>query len=129
MGAHLLPFAPDSIRQLRELVRYRHELSQVRTGLKGQSHSVMGKEAIIPILVELWRPAGAAYLDSLDMADACAKGVDSLRAVSSHVSASTSPRRVLAYGCPRSGSPTGPIHVGHHHLKGISPAGIRLTRA
>ena len=71
--------APDSIRQLRELVRYRHKLSQMRTGLKGQIHSVMGKEGIIPTLVELWGPAGTAYLDSLDMADAYATRVDSLR--------------------------------------------------
>jgi transposase len=71
--------APDSIRQLRELVRYRHKLSQMRTGLKGQIHSVMGKEGIIPTLVELWGPAGTAYLDSLDMGDAYALRVDSLR--------------------------------------------------
>jgi transposase len=70
--------APDSIRQLRELVRYR-QLSQMCSGLKGQIHSVMGKEAIIPTLVELWGPAGTAYLDSLDMGDAYALRVDSLR--------------------------------------------------
>jgi transposase len=71
--------APDSIRQLRELVRYRHKLSQMRTGLKGQIHSVMGKEGVIPTLVEMWGPAGSAYLDSLDLADAYALRVDSLR--------------------------------------------------
>jgi transposase len=71
--------APNSIRQLRELVRYRHKLSQMRTGLKGQIHSVMGKEGVIPTLVEMWGPAGSAYLDSLDLADAYALRVDSLR--------------------------------------------------
>ena len=71
--------APNSIRHLRELVRYRHKLSQMRTGLKGQVHSVMGKEGVIPTLVELWGPAGTAYLDSLDLADAYAVRVDSLR--------------------------------------------------
>jgi hypothetical protein len=34
--------APDSICQLGELDRYRHKLSKMRTGLKGQIHSVMG---------------------------------------------------------------------------------------
>lgn len=51
----------------------------MRTGLKGQIHSVMGKEGIIPTLVELWGPAGTAYLDSLDIGDGYAMRVDSLR--------------------------------------------------
>jgi len=42
--------APRSLRQLRELVRYRHKLSQLRTGLKSQVHSVLGKEGVIPSL-------------------------------------------------------------------------------
>jgi transposase len=31
--------APRSLRELRELIRYRHKLSQLRTGLKSQVHS------------------------------------------------------------------------------------------
>ena len=49
---------PHSTRELRELVRYRHKLSQFRTGLKNQVHTVLGKEGVIPHLVELWGPAG-----------------------------------------------------------------------
>jgi transposase len=37
--------APHSIRELRELVRYRHKLSQLRTGLKSQVHAVLAKKA------------------------------------------------------------------------------------
>ncbi len=36
---------PHSIRELRELVRYRHKLGQLRSGLKSQIHGVLGKEA------------------------------------------------------------------------------------
>ena len=48
--------APRSLRQLRELVRYRHKLSQLRTGLKSQVHSVFGKEGVVPSLTTLWGP-------------------------------------------------------------------------
>ena len=43
---------PHSIRELRELVRYRHKLSQLRAGLKGQVHAMLRKEGVIP---HLWR--------------------------------------------------------------------------
>jgi transposase len=36
--------APPEIRELRELVRYRHKLSQLRAGLKAQVHQTLGKE-------------------------------------------------------------------------------------
>ena len=36
--------APGSIRELRELVWYRHKLSHLRTGLKAQVHSVWAKK-------------------------------------------------------------------------------------
>ncbi|HEV2368325.1 MAG TPA: transposase, partial [Acidimicrobiales bacterium] len=40
--------APPEIRELRELVRYRFKVVQLRSGLKAQVHSVMGKEGILP---------------------------------------------------------------------------------
>ncbi len=70
---------PHSIRQLRELVRYRHKLSQLRTGLKGQVHAVLGKEGVIPALVEMWGPAGDAFLDDTEMGDAYEYRLESLR--------------------------------------------------
>ena len=45
--------APPELRELRELVRYRRKLSQLRSGLKAQIHAVLGKEGVIPQLVEL----------------------------------------------------------------------------
>ncbi len=39
--------APQSIRELRELVRYRRKMSQLRAGLKSQVHSVLGKEGLL----------------------------------------------------------------------------------
>lgn len=55
--------APKSLRELRELVRYRHKLSQLRTGLKSQVHSVLGKEGVVPSLTTLWGPHGARFLE------------------------------------------------------------------
>ncbi len=46
--------APPELRELRELVRYRRKLSQLRTGLKAQIHAVLGKEGVIPQLTGLW---------------------------------------------------------------------------
>jgi transposase len=46
--------APPELRELRELVRYRHKLCELRSGLKSQIHAVLGKEGVIPQLVELW---------------------------------------------------------------------------
>lgn len=65
--------APPELRQLRELVRYRARASQLRTGLKAQIHSVLGKEGILPP-TELWGPAGARFLDEVEVADAMGPG-------------------------------------------------------
>jgi len=71
--------APHSIRELRELVRYRHKLSQLRTGLKGQIHAVLGKEGVIPNLVEMWGPAGHAFLEDTVLGEAYEYRLESLR--------------------------------------------------
>lgn len=71
--------APRSLRELRELVRYRHKLSQLRTGLKSQVHSVLGKEGVIPVLSTLWGPGGARFLEQLSLGDAYEYRVESLR--------------------------------------------------
>ena len=71
--------APPELRQLRELVRYRHKLSQLRAGLKSQIHAVLGKEGVIPELSELWGPAGAAWLDEQQLGEAYQTRITSLR--------------------------------------------------
>ena len=70
---------PHSIRELRELVRYRHKLSQLRTGLKNRVHAVLGEEGVIPHLVTLWGPAGGRFLDETHRGDAYGYRVGSLR--------------------------------------------------
>ncbi len=71
--------APGPLRELRELVRYRHKLSRLRAGLKSQVHAVLGKEGVIPHLSELWGPAGADWLNDLELADAYQERITSLR--------------------------------------------------
>jgi len=71
--------APRSLRQLRELVRYRHKLSQLRTGLKSQVHSVLGKEGVVPSLTTLWGPGGAWFLDDTPLGEAYEYRIESLR--------------------------------------------------
>ena len=71
--------APGTIRQQRELVRYRRKLSQLRAGLKSQVHAVLGKEGLLPPLNYLWGPGGKAWLDETEMGDAYESRVRSLR--------------------------------------------------
>ena len=71
--------APGSVRELRELVRYRHKLSRLRSGLKSQIHSVLGKEGVIPVLRVMWGPAGSQYLDDVELAEAYQYRLESLR--------------------------------------------------
>ncbi len=62
--------APPELRELRELVRYRRKLSQLRTGLKAQIHAVLGKEGVIPQLTGLWGACRARWLDDQQLAAA-----------------------------------------------------------
>ena len=48
--------APPAIRELRELVRYRAKLVQLRSGLKAQVHAVMAKEGVLPTVTRHVRP-------------------------------------------------------------------------
>ncbi len=56
--------APPETRELRELVRYRFSLVRHRTSAKAQIHGVMAKNGILPVVGELWGPAGTAQLDN-----------------------------------------------------------------
>jgi transposase len=61
------------------LVRYRHKLCRLRTGLKSQVHSVLGKEGLIPQLKDIWGPIGSAYLDEISLGEAYEVRLESLR--------------------------------------------------
>jgi len=71
--------APKETRELRELVRYRYKLVNLRTGLKAQVHAVMAKEGVLPALGEMFGPGGNAQLDAMDLAEPYAVRVRSLR--------------------------------------------------
>jgi len=59
--------APSYVRELRELVRFRAKLGQLRTGLKAQVQAVMGKHAVLPVRVNMWGTTGQAQLDALEL--------------------------------------------------------------
>jgi transposase len=71
--------APPAIRELRELVRYRAKLVQLRSGLKAQVHAVMAKEGVLPKVTDMFGPAGRRQLDALELGPPFAHRVRSLR--------------------------------------------------
>ena len=76
--------APPATRKLRELVRFRHKLMQMRTGLKAQVKAVVAKHGLRPPVNDLWGPGGTAYLNSLELPDAYHIKVESLRDLVEH---------------------------------------------
>jgi transposase len=71
--------APPATRELRELVRYRAKLVQLRSGLKAQVHAVMGKEGVLPTLTDMFCQAGQRELDRMELGDVYVVRVESLR--------------------------------------------------
>jgi transposase len=71
--------APPALRELRELVRYRAKLVQLRSGLKAQVHAVMAKEGALPVVTDIFGPAGIRQLDRLELGAPFARRVRSLR--------------------------------------------------
>ena len=60
--------APPEDRELRELVRFRAKLSNLRSGLKAQVHAVMAKKGVLPCRGDMWGIGGSAQFDALDWA-------------------------------------------------------------
>jgi transposase len=71
--------APPEVREVRELVRYRAKLVQLRSGLKAQVHAVMGKEGVLPTLTDMFCQAGQGELDRMELGDVYVVRVESLR--------------------------------------------------
>jgi transposase len=71
--------APPDIRELRELVRFRAKLSNLRVGLKAQLHAVMAKNGVLPVRHDMWGPSGAAQLDALELPRPFTHRLDVLR--------------------------------------------------
>jgi transposase len=76
--------APPALRELRELVRYRAKLVQLRSGLKAQVHAVMAKEGVLPTVSDIFGPAGTRQLDRLELGVPFARRVRSLRELIGH---------------------------------------------
>jgi transposase len=71
--------APPAVRELRELVRYRAKLVQLRSGLKAQVHAVMAKEGVLPKVTDIFGSGGTRQLDALELGGPFAHRVASLR--------------------------------------------------
>jgi hypothetical protein len=71
--------APPAVREVRELVRYRAKLVQLRSGLKAQVHAVMGKEGVLPRLDDMFGPGGQRQLDEMQLGDVYVVRIESLR--------------------------------------------------
>ena len=67
------------MRELRELVRYRMKLVQLRSGLKAQVHAVMAKEGVLPTRTNMFGPGGQAQMDEMQLGDCYRLRIDSLR--------------------------------------------------
>ena len=70
--------APPAVRELRELVRYRHKLVGLRSSCKAQVHSVLAKCGILIPASDLFGVDGRARLGKAGLAGAYAVRVDSL---------------------------------------------------
>jgi transposase len=71
--------APPATREQRELVRYRHKLVELRSGLKNQVHAVLAKDGVHVPMSDLFGVGGNALLDRLELSDAFLIRVESLR--------------------------------------------------
>jgi transposase len=76
--------APPAVRELRELVRYRAKLVQLRTGLKAQVHAVMAKEGVLPTVGDMFCVKGNVALDAMTVGRNYAIRVESLRELIAH---------------------------------------------
>ncbi len=70
--------APQQVRELRELTRYRHKLG-LRTSCKDQVHGVLAKLGIPVTCTGIFGRAGSAWLDGLGLPQPYAGKVTSLR--------------------------------------------------
>ena len=73
--------APAQIRDLREVVRYRHKLVGDRAAVKASIHAVLGKCGVIPEVADVFGPVGAKILDALVLPEPYASRVASQRRI------------------------------------------------
>ena len=73
--------APPEIRELRELVRYRHKLVGDRAAVKASIHAVLGKCGVIPEISDIFGPVGSKMLDALVLPEPYGSRVASQRRI------------------------------------------------
>jgi transposase len=71
--------ASPPLRELRELIRFRAKLVNVRSGLKAQVHAVLAKEGVTLPMSDLFGLAGQHLMDTVPLAHAYWVRVESLR--------------------------------------------------
>jgi transposase len=71
--------APSEVRELRELVRHRHKMVQLRSSLKSQVHAVLAKCGIAVPMTDLFGAGGNALLADAGLEPPYAARVDALR--------------------------------------------------
>jgi transposase len=71
--------APQEVRDLREITRYRHKLVHLRTSCKDQVHGVLAKLGVTVTCTDIFGKAGSAWLDGLRLPQPYAGKVTSLR--------------------------------------------------
>ena len=69
----------EATRELRELVRHRANLVALRTGLRSQVRAILAKEGVRASMSDRFGVARTRLLDDLELGDAFAKRVASLR--------------------------------------------------
>lgn len=77
--------APPSVRELRELIRFRAKLVHLRSSMKSQVHSVVAKEGVAVPMTDLFGVAGRRLLDETPLADAYRMRVQSLLELIKHI--------------------------------------------
>lgn len=73
--------APPQVRELRELVRYRHKLVGDRAAIKASIHAVLGKCGVIPEISDIFGPVGSKMLDALVLPEPYGSRVASQRRI------------------------------------------------
>jgi transposase len=79
--------APPEVRELRELVRYRHKLVGERSAIKASIHAVLGKCGVIPPIADIFGPVGTKMLDALVLPEPYGSRVASQRRIIAVLSA------------------------------------------
>jgi len=73
--------APPPLRELRELIRYRGKLVNLRSNAKAQVHAVLAKEGVAVPMTDLFGVGGQRLLDEVELGKAYRIRVESLRDV------------------------------------------------